>query len=85
MRTKDKEFIHSKISVIDIKFPKVKVDNFEHVMEICDKFNAETDIDVKRKLSYELPEELFCTCRFCGKRIINSKFIIWRNNFVIRR
>lgn len=76
MRTKDKEFIHSKISVTDIKFPKVKVDNFDHIMEICDKFNAETNIDVKRKLSYELPEELFCTCRFCGKRIINSKFII---------
>ena len=76
MRTKDKEFIHSKISVTDVKFPKVKVDNFEHIMEICDKFNTETDIDVKRKLSYELPEELFCTCRFCGKRIINSKFIV---------
>ena len=58
MRTKDKEFIHSKINVTDVKFPKVKVDNFEHIMEICDKFNTETNIDIKRKLSYELPEEL---------------------------
>lgn len=76
MRTKDKQFRHSEISVTDIKFPKVKVDNFEHLMSICDKFNTETDVNIKRKLSYELPKELFCTCRFCGKRIINSKFVI---------
>ena len=76
MRTKDKQFRHSKIIVTDIKFPKVKVDNFEHLMSICDKFNTETDVSIKRKLSYELPEELFCTCRFCEKRIINSKFVI---------
>lgn len=77
MRTREKQFRHSKISVIDVKQTPVKVDTNNGVdyFTICKEFNNTTDINKKLELSYLLPEELFCTCRFCGKRIMtkNSK------------
>ena len=77
MRTKEKQFRHSTISVIDVKQTPVKVDTNSGVdfSTICKEFNNTTDISKKLELSYLLPEELFCTCRFCGSRIMtkNSK------------
>ena len=77
MRTKEKQFRHSTISVIDVKQTPVKVDTNNGVdyFTICKEFNNTTDINKKLELSYLLPEELFCTCRFCGSRIMtqNSK------------
>ena len=77
MRTKEKQFRHSTISVIDVKQTPVKVDTNSGVgfSTICKEFNNTTDINKKLELSYLLPEELFCTCRFCGSRIMtqNSK------------
>ena len=77
MRTKEKQFRHSTISVIDVKQTPVNVDTNNGVdyFTICKEFNNTTDINKKLELSYLLPEELFCTCRFCGSRIMtkNSK------------
>ena len=87
MRTKEKEFRHSTISVIDIEQTPVKVDTNNGVdyLTICKEFNNTTDINKKLELSYLLPEELFCTCRFCGSRIItqNSKLDFNRINKTI--
>lgn len=77
MRTKEKQFRHSTISVIDVKQTSIKVDTNNGVdyFTICKEFNNTTDINKKLELSYLLPEELFCICRFCGSRIMtkNSK------------
>ena len=87
MRTKEKEFRHSTISVIDIEQTSVKVDTNNGVdyLTICKEFNNTTDINKKLELSYLLPEELFCTCRFCGSRIMtqNSKLDFNRINKTI--
>ena len=76
MRTKDKKYRHSVVTVEDINFPAVTVDNILHYKDICEKYNNSTNIEEKTKLSYKLPSELFCTCRICGKRIINSNFTV---------
>lgn len=77
MRTREKQFRHSKISVVDVKQTPIKVDTNSGIdyLNICDEFNNTTDIDKKLELSYLLPKELFCTCRFCGNRVMtkNSK------------
>lgn len=77
MRTREKQFRHSKISVEDVKQTPIKVDTNSGIdfLKICNEFNNASDIDKKLELSYLLPEELFCTCRFCGKRVMtkNSK------------
>ena len=87
MRTKEKQFRHSTISVIDIKQTPVKVDTNNGVdyFTICKEFNNTTDINKKLELSYLLPDELFCTCRFCGSRIMtkNSKLDFNRINNTI--
>ena len=87
MRTKEKEFRHFTISVIDIEQTPVKVDTNNGVdyLTICKEFNNTTDINKKLELSYLLPEELFCTCRFCGSRIMtqNSKLDFNRINKTI--
>lgn len=79
MRTKDKKYRHSVVTVEDINFPTVTVDNILHYKDICEKYNSSTNIEEKIKLSYMLPPELFCTCRICGKRIINSNFTVGTN------
>lgn len=76
MRTKEKQYRHSTVAIEDVKFPMVTVDNILHYKDICEKYNTSTNIEEKTKLSYMLPSELFCTCRICGKRIINSNFIV---------
>ena len=87
MRTKEKQFRHSTISVIDVKQTPVKVDTNNGVdyFTICKEFNNTTDINKKLELSYLLPDELFCTCRFCGSRIMtkNSKLDFNRINNTI--
>ena len=87
MRTKEKQFRHSTINVIDVKQTPVKVDTNSGVdfSTICKEFNNTTDISKKLELSYLLPEELFCTCRFCGRRIMtkNSKLDFNRMNNTI--
>lgn len=87
MRTKEKQFRHSTISVIDIEQTPVKVDTNNGVdyFTICKEFNNTTDINKKLELSYLLPEELFCTCRFCGSRIMaqNSKLDFNKENKTI--
>lgn len=74
MRTKEKQFRHSKISVIDIEQTLVKVDTTNGIdfWSICNEFNNTEDISKKLELSYLLPKELFCTCRFCGNRIMTK-------------
>ena len=74
MRTKEKEFRHSKISVVDVEQTPVKVDTNSGVdfLSICNEFNNTEDINKKLELSYLLPNELFCTCRFCGNRIMTK-------------
>lgn len=79
MRTKDKQYRHSTVTVEDIKFPTVTVDNILQYKDICEKYNTSTNIEEKTKLSYLLPAELFCTCRICGKRIVNLNFFIDTN------
>ena len=87
MRTKEKQFRHSTISVIDVKQTPVKVDTNRSIdyLAICKEFNNTTDINKKLELSYLLPDELFCTCRFCGSRIMtkNSKLDFNRINNTI--
>lgn len=87
MRTKEKQFRHSTISVIDVKQTPVKVDTNSGIdyLAICKEFNNTTDINKKLELSYLLPDELFCTCRFCGSRIMtkNSKLDFNRINNTI--
>lgn len=77
MRTREKQFRHSKISVVDVKQAPINVDTNSGIdyLTICDEFNNTTYIDKKLELSYLLPDELFCTCRFCGERVMtkNSK------------
>ena len=74
MRTKEKQFRHSKISVIDIEQTPVKVDTNSDIdfWSICNEFNNTEDISKKLELSYLLPKELFCTCRFCVNRIMTK-------------
>ena len=79
MRTKEKQYRHSTVTIEDIKFPTVTVDNILQYKDICEKYNNSTNIEEKTKLSYMLPSELFCTCRICGKRIINSNFNVGIN------
>ena len=79
MRTKDKQYRHSTVTIEDVKFPIVIVDNILQYKDICEKYNTSTNIEEKTKLSYLLPAELFCTCRICGKRIVNSNFFINTN------
>lgn len=74
MRTRDKQFRHSKISVEDVKQTPIKVDTNSGIdyLGVCKEFNETTDIGRKLELSYLLPEELFCTCRFCSKRVMTK-------------
>ena len=60
MRTREKQFRHSKISVVDVKQTPIKVDTNSGIdyLTICDEFNETTDIDKKLELSYLLPKEL---------------------------
>ena len=74
MRTREKQFRHSKISVIDVKQTPIKVDTNSGIdyLAICNEFNETPDISKKLELSYLLPNELFCTCRFCGERVMTK-------------
>lgn len=81
MRTKDKKYYHSEIEVEDVKFIPVIVDNIKYYKELVNKFNNTTDIELKRKYAENLPQELFGTCRICGRKIINTNsFIIFRQH-----
>lgn len=71
---RDRKYLHSEISVEDIEFKHVFVDKdkIKYYKELVDNFNNTTDIELKYKYAENLPQELFGTCRICGKKIINS-------------
>lgn len=73
---KDKTYWHSEVDVQDIPFDKVYVDNHIDYTDIVNHYNNATTYEEKLKWSTQLPDELFCTCRICGKRILNSNFRI---------
>ena len=49
MRTKDKKYRHSTVTVEDIRFPSITVDNILQYKDICEKYNNSINIEEKPK------------------------------------
>ena len=78
---KDKKYWHTSVNIKEYHFPKVYLSNYseeeiKNLIRIKNKFNNCKDIIEKRNLAKQLPEQLFCKCRFCGKFIVNINFNI---------
>lgn len=78
---KSKKYWHSSVNITEYKFPKVYLSNYSETeirkfIDIKNKFNNCKDIIEKRNLAEQLPKQLFCKCRFCGKLIVNINFNI---------
>ena len=78
---KDKRYWHTLVDIKEYPFPKVYLTNYseteiKELIKIKSKFNKSKDINEKYKLAEQLPEQLFCKCRFCGKLIVNINFNI---------
>lgn len=78
---KSKKYWHSSVNIKEYEFPKVYLSNYseeeiKNLIRIKDKFNNCKDIIEKRNLAEQLPKQLFCKCRFCGKLIVNINFNI---------
>lgn len=73
MTNTNKKYYHSSAKVEDILFPKVYGYDLTVYRPIIKKFNASTSTSEKENIAEQLPSELFCTCRFCGKKVITAK------------
>lgn len=72
---KQSEYYHSEIKVEDISFQPLFIDNNQY-KEIIKKFNHSVSTKQKQELCSQLPNELFCYCRYCGKPIVHKKTLI---------
>ena len=70
------EFYHSTIEVNDYPGDKLYVENTEQLHEFVKKFNETNNLDEKYIISNYFPNELFQTCRICGKKVIYKNFNI---------
>lgn len=64
------EYYHSEVQVEDISFQPVFGYNLKLLRPIVKEFNNSKNTKEKIELSKQLPDELFCNCRFCGKKIV---------------
>lgn len=73
---KFKDYYHSEVKVIDYPFSNVVANGYDpkKLDVLIARFNGAETIEAKNKLADQLPQELFPTCRFCGKRIVNINF-----------
>lgn len=76
---KDRKYWHSEVDVIDIEFNSIKVDTNINYKDIVNNYNNADNINDKLIYAKQLPDDLFCTCRFCGEKIINKNFYIVYN------
>ena len=73
---KFKDYYHSEVEVLDYPFSNVVANGYDpkKLDVLIARFNGAETIEAKNKLADQLPQELFPTCRFCGKRIVNINF-----------
>lgn len=69
---KKSKYYHSEVEVEDISFQPLFGYDLKLYRPIIKKFNECNTTKEKQEISKELPNELFCYCRFCGKPIVNS-------------
>lgn len=67
---KKSKYYHTEVQVEDLSFPPVFGYEMGKLKPIIKDFNNSKDINQKLELSKQLPNELFCNCRFCNRRII---------------
>ena len=70
------EFYHSTIKVNDYPGDKLYVENTKQLHEFIKKFNETNNLEEKYIISNYFPNELFQTCRICGKKVIYKNFNI---------
>lgn len=88
---KTNKYYHSKVKLKEYEFPKIYLDNYEKneietFIKLSNKFSKSNDKYEKYQLALQLPKELFATCRYCGKLIVNSNFrIVYnkKNNYIM--
>lgn len=74
--SKKSKYYHSSAKVEDILFPRIYGYDLTVYRPIIKKFNTSISTKEKEKIAEQLPNELFCTCRFCGRKVITPKSII---------
>lgn len=81
---KKSKYYHTEVQVEDVGFQPVFVNDLTIFKPVIKEFNNSKDIDTKLELSKQLPDELFCNCRFCNQRIIypNSRLEVHYNNSI---
>lgn len=77
---KKSKYYHTEVQVEDVSFPPVFGYEISKLKPIIKDFNNSKDINIKSELSKQLPNELFCNCRFCNKRIIYPTYRLNTHN-----
>ena len=70
------EFYHSTIKGNDYPGDKLYIENTKQLHEFIKKFNETNNLKEKYIISNYFPNELFQTCRICGKKVIYKNFNI---------
>lgn len=78
------KYYHSKVKVEDILFPKIYGYDLKIYRPIIHKFNSSKLTQEKEKIAEQLPSELFCNCRFCGRKVITptAKIAIYKSGAI---
>lgn len=78
------KYYHSKVKVEDILFPKIYGYDLKIYRPIIHKFNSSKLTQEKEKIAEQLPSELFCNCRFCGRKVITptAKISIYKDGAI---
>lgn len=69
---KKSKYYHSEVKVEDNCFQPLFGYDLKLYRPIVKRFNNAKTTKEKQEISKELPSELFCYCRFCGKPVVNS-------------
>lgn len=86
------KFYHSSVEVQDLGFEPIDVSMYtqeqrNNIYNILKEFSAkETSLARKREITDTLPDEWFCHCRLCGKKIVNknSVYVMNRERTVVK-
>jgi len=75
------EYYHSSVDIKEYTFPIISLHNYSNdeikkIIKLKNEFNNAKNKEEKYNLALQLPSELFCKCRFCGKLIVNLNFNI---------
>lgn len=86
------KFYHSSVEVQDLGFEPIDVSMYtqeqrNNFYKVLKEFSSkETSLTRKREIADTLPDNWFCHCRFCGKKIVNknSTYVMNRERTVVK-